>query len=257
VTRVHWLLLAQADLPAGEGWLAPAERARLAGLRFPKRRDEWLLGRWTAKQAVLARLPGSAVAADVEIRAAPDGAPEVLLGGRPAPLAVSLSHRAGLALCTVAPAGTALGCDLELVEPRSDAFVADYLTAAERALVEGAGPAARALAVTLVWSAKESALKALRTGLRLDTRDVAVELGRRDAAVDGDQEGRPGGSVPAGHWWPLAVRHPAAGRVLAGWWRQDADLLSTVVAVPAPDRPEPLAADARAPTTIPKAWPPG
>lgn len=111
---------------------------------------------------MLARLPGATAAAEVEIRAAPDGAPQVLLGGRPARLAVSLSHRAGLALCAVAPAATALGCDLEVVEPRGDAFVADYLTAAERALVERAGPADRALAVALVWSAKESALKALR-----------------------------------------------------------------------------------------------
>lgn len=55
-------------------------------------------------------------------------------------MTVSLSHRAGLALCTVAPAGVALGCDLEPVEPRSDAFVADYLTPAERALVERDGP---------------------------------------------------------------------------------------------------------------------
>jgi 4'-phosphopantetheinyl transferase len=119
---------------------------------------------------------------------------------------------------------TALGCDLEVVEPRGDAFVADYLTAAERALVERAGPADRALAVALVWSAKESALKALRTGLRLDTRDVAVEPA-------GPLPGEP---IPAGRWWPLAVRHPAGGRVFAGWWRRDADRVATVVAAPAP-----------------------
>jgi 4'-phosphopantetheinyl transferase len=241
VTRVHWLLLAHGDLPSGEGWLAPAERARLAGLHLPKRRAEWLLGRWTAKQAVLTRVPAGAAAADIEIRAAPDGAPEVLLRGRPAPLAVSLSHRAGLALCTVGPASTALGCDLELVEPRSRAFVADYLTAAERALVERAGPNGRALAVTLVWSAKESALKVLRAGLRLDTRDVVVELPGLPGETPAS-EGCPGGAAPAGRWCPLAVRHPAGGQRFTGWWRQDADRVTTVVAVPAPDRPERLAA---------------
>jgi 4'-phosphopantetheinyl transferase len=233
VTPVRWLLLARADLPFGEAWLAPAERDRLAGLHVPKRRAEWLLGRWTAKQAVLASLPQALAAADVEIRAAHDGAPEVLLEGRPAPLAVSLSHRAGLALCTVAPAGTALGCDIELVEPRSDAFVTDYLTAAERGLVERAGPSRGALAVTLVWSAKESALKALRAGLRLDTRDVVVALG---------QEEPPAVSVPPGQWWPLAVGYPAGGRALAGWWRWDAEWVTTVVAAPPPAPPERLAA---------------
>lgn len=65
---------------------------------------------------------------------------------------ISLSHRGGLALCTVAAAGTALGCDLELVEPRAEAFVADYLTAGEHVLVQQSGPAGRILAITLVWT---------------------------------------------------------------------------------------------------------
>lgn len=237
MTTVHWLRLAQADVPADDDWLVPAERARLAGLRFPKRRDEWRLGRWTAKQAVRARLGGARAPLEIEILVAPDGAPEVLLAGCPAPLTISLSHRAGLALCTVAATGTALGCDLELVEPRGDAFVADYLTAAERALVEREGPASRALAVTLVWSAKESALKALRAGLRLDTRDVEVDLPRPlDASPD-----QGAGALPAApRWRPLEVRHPAGGVLFAGWWRRDADVVATVVAAPAPGRPEGL-----------------
>jgi 4'-phosphopantetheinyl transferase len=240
VTPVHWLLLAQTDVPAGEGWLAPAERARLAGLRLPERRAEWLLGRWTAKQAVRARLAGGLAPCEVEIRAAPDGVPEVLLGGRPGPLTVSLSHRAGWAMCTVAPAGCSLGCDLELVEPRGGAFVADYLTEAERALVERAGDR-RALAVTLVWSAKESALKALRAGLRLDTREVVVELA---GPVGGAVDASAGATPPAGRWRPLTVRHAAGERVFAGWWRQAAHLVATVVALPAPDRPQRLTAEA-------------
>src|SRR6266498_4481543 len=115
---VYWLTLTTADLPADHRWLAAAEQARLAGLRVPKRRADWLLGRWTAKQAVLARLAGEGVppALDaVEVHAAADGAPEAFLHGRPAGLSISLSHRAGVALCAVAPAGVALGCDLELV----------------------------------------------------------------------------------------------------------------------------------------------
>lgn len=235
MTPVRWLRLGQADLPAGYEWLTPAEQARLGSFRAPKRRGEWLLGRWTAKQAVRASLAGSPPPAVVEVCAAPDGGPEVLLEGRPAPLVISLSHRAGLALCTVAAAGSALGCDLELVEARSDAFVADYLTAAERALVERDGPAHRALAVTLVWSAKESALKALRAGLRLDTRDVAVDL---PGPLHAGPQQRAGASPAAARWRPLEVRHPAGGEVFAGWWRRDADLVTTVVAAPAPRRPE-------------------
>jgi len=222
---VHWLLQAAADVPAGDDWLTPAERVRLAALRAPRRRADWRLGRWTAKRAVAASLAGDGpppAPAAVEVRAAADGAPEAFVGGHPAPLAISLSHRAGLAVCMAAPAGTALGCDLELVEPRSDAFVADYLTAPERAAVQAATATDRALLVALLWSAKESALKALRSGLRLDTRWVAVD---------------PPAPAGLGCWHPLTVRHPATGRVLPGWWRHDAGRVLTVVATPPPSPP--------------------
>jgi 4'-phosphopantetheinyl transferase len=228
MTVVHWLLLAAADVPATDEWLAPAERARLAELRVPARRADWRLGRWTAKRAVAARLPPSGPPpspAAVEVRPAADGAPQVLVGGSPAPLAISLSHRAGMAVCMVAPAGAALGCDLELVAPRSDAFVADYLTVPERAAVQSAAAAEQPLLVTLVWSAKESMLKALRTGLRLDTRWVAVD--------------QPAAAGP-GRWRPLTVRHPATGQAAHGWWRHDAGRVLTMVATPPPAVPRPI-----------------
>ena len=85
----------------------------------------------------------------------------------------------------------ALGCDLELVEPRSDRFVADYLTAAEQQLVLGAGPE-RDLVANLIWSAKESALKVLRVGLRRDTRSVEVTLDGWGAVTGSGAAARPG-----------------------------------------------------------------
>jgi 4'-phosphopantetheinyl transferase len=222
MTAVRWLLQAAADVPAGDGWLTPEERTRLAGMRAPARRADWRLGRWTAKRAVAGRLAAQPAPAAVEVRSAADGAPEVLVDGAPAPLVISLSHRAGLAVCMVAPAGVSLGCDLELVGPRSDAFVADYLTAPERAAVQAAPVANRPLLVALHWSAKESALKALRTGLRLDTRWVAV---------DPPEAGGPG------RWNPLTVRHPATGRAFQGWWRHDAGRVLTMVTAPQPAPP--------------------
>ncbi|HZD00154.1 MAG TPA: 4'-phosphopantetheinyl transferase superfamily protein [Actinomycetes bacterium] len=217
-----WLVQAAADVPPGDDWLAPAERAHLAGLRASSRRADWRLGRWTAKLAVAAHLgvPSGAV----ELRAAADGAPEALVDGGPAPVAVSLSHRAGLAVCMVAVAGTVLGCDLELAEPRGAAFVADWFTAGEREAVARARPQDRALLLAVLWSAKESALKALRVGLRFDTRWVVVD---------------PPALGPEGRWLPLTVRHPAGARAFGGWWRHDAGLVLTMVAgtpVPAPGR---------------------
>jgi phosphopantetheinyl transferase len=75
-------------------------------------------------------------------------------------------------LCAVAPPSAEVGCDLETVEPRSPAFLADYFTDAEPNLVARTPAAMRDRVLTLLWSAKESALKALGSGLRLDTRSV-------------------------------------------------------------------------------------
>jgi 4'-phosphopantetheinyl transferase len=212
---VSWLSERAADLPDHLTWLAPAERARLETLRFPKRRADFLLARFTAKRA-LARflaLPGGDEAlAAVEVRAAADGSPHAFLGGAPAGVELSLSDRAGVAVCALRRGTLAIGCDLELVEPRSDAFVADYLTARERAAVAEAGdPEARHRLANLLWSAKESALKVLRTGLRRDTREVEVTL--------------LGGSVEG--WSALRVR-AVEGAVFPGWWRQYGRFLVTV-----------------------------
>jgi 4'-phosphopantetheinyl transferase len=148
--------------------------------------------------------------APAEVRAAVDGAPEVWVGGRRAPLAISISHRGGLGACVAAAAGRALGCDLELVEAHSPALARDFFTPAELAMVERAGPAGRDLVVALIWSAKESALKALREGLRLDTRDVEVRVPLEAGAL------LPGGGGSG--WRPLRVVHGA--RSFDGWWRR-------------------------------------
>ena len=59
MTTVSWLLQTAADLPPHREWLSPAENERLAGLEVSKRRQEWLLGRWTAKQVLAAYRPES------------------------------------------------------------------------------------------------------------------------------------------------------------------------------------------------------
>lgn len=206
------LLQRLTDVPEGDAWLAPEERATLAALQVEKRRTEWRLGRWTAKRLLDARLIDAPEPDAMRVQPASDGAPEVWCEDAPLPLVLSISHSAGLAFCAVAPHGRAIGCDIELVEPRSPALAADYFTATECGVVERAAPEERARLVTLIWSAKESALKALRTGLRADTRSVEVGI-LRGAAVCG--------------WSPLAVRD--ARRVRRGWWRLEGSHLLTVV----------------------------
>jgi 4'-phosphopantetheinyl transferase len=169
-----------SDLPAGRVWLSPLETERMSAMRFTKRRSEWLLGRWTAKQALAGSLglPGDEHSlARIEMRTITGGeaggAPEAFVDGSPSALGVSLTDRAGWAVCVVSDT-TRIGCDLELVEPRSP-VVRDFLTRSEQEAVARPPFAASAdLMANLIWSAKESALKVLRTGLRRDTRSVVV-----------------------------------------------------------------------------------
>jgi len=207
------LLATEADVPSENDWLSADELATLAALRVPARRRDWRLGRWVARRALVAVL-GDAVA--IELRTARDGAPEALVNGVPGLVNLSISHREGVGACLVAGPGTAAGCDLELVEPRDEALARHFFTPAERALVDGFGLAGRDLAVALVWSAKESALKALRQGLRNDTHGVEVTL---------DPESR-AGSI----WRPLSVCN--AGRTFSGWWTLHARLVLTAVTEP-------------------------
>ena len=142
MTTVSWLLQTAADLPSHSEWLTPTENERLTGLAMPKRRQEWLLGRWTAKRALAAYRPntlGRRPLSELEIRTAADGAPEAFCDGQSLPLVLTLSHRSDLAVSAVAETDAALGCDLERLEPRSEGLVEDFFTERERNLVAAAG----------------------------------------------------------------------------------------------------------------------
>jgi 4'-phosphopantetheinyl transferase len=217
---IYWLEQTELDVPPNNDWLSPHETNCLAALRFLKRRSDWRLGRWTAKQALAAylKLPTNLPSlTNLEVRAASSGAPEVFLYGQPSGIAISLSHRAGTALCTVGP-GRNFGCDLELVEPHSAAFVDDYFTAEERALIVDTPLSDRPLLLALLWSGKESALKALRVGLRVDTRCMSVSPNLTVPATAADSR----------TWRPLRVRY-SPPQNFSGWWRLETDLVRTVV----------------------------
>jgi 4'-phosphopantetheinyl transferase len=220
-----WLSQRQADVPPGDEWLGDDERRALARLTVARRRSAWRLGRWTAKAAAAARL---GVAPErLETLACADGAPEVWLDGRRAPISVSLSHRADLALAVVALLPSVVGCDLEVVEPRSDAFVREWLAPTERELVRATPEPRRAVVLNLIWTAKEAAAKVWREGLRLDVRRALVSL---DATP----------SHNAG-WLPLQVRWDRDSLITAGWGRWEPGWVMSVVGQPAPGVPRPLA----------------
>jgi 4'-phosphopantetheinyl transferase len=228
---LSWHSLGATSLPDSTDWLAAGEADRVAAMQFTKRRGEWLLARWTAKQALAAELglaQDPASLAGIEIRTIiggeAQGAPEVFVNGVRCEIGISLTDRADWAVCVVG-AVDELGCDLELVEPRSKHFVGDFLTAREQATVADPPLDASGDAVAnLIWSAKESALKVLRTGLRRDTRSVEVTFPTEPSA-DG--------------WQSLVVR-TEEGRDLPGWWRRYGEFVLTVVSGRVVPPPRPL-----------------
>jgi 4'-phosphopantetheinyl transferase len=226
--EVYWFEQSEGDVPTTDDWLSSDEAVRLSTMRIAKRRSDWRLGRWTAKNALAIYLLGLKLPADpqllarIEIRPASSGAPEAYFQNKSVAATISLSHRAGMAACAIACSSGMLGCDLETIEMRSDAFIADYFDASEQSLVAEMNTADRPRVLALLWSAKESALKAMHEGLRRDTRDVIVSLS--DAAFDSDG------------WSPIAVRH-IDHRIFCGWWQCANGMVRTLVAAPPPNSP--------------------
>jgi 4'-phosphopantetheinyl transferase len=215
---LYWLSERRSDVPQDTGWLTPREREFAGRLKIEKRRADWILGRWTAKRALRAYLsniiPGLDVS-EIDIRAADDGAPEAFLGNTRCPAAISLSHSAGIGLCVVTETTIAPGCDVEYIEDRGERFVSDYFLAGERNMVLKCDAAERAMMATLIWSAKESALKILRRGLRRDTRSVRVQ---------------PVSEYDSGVWNAFSVTCTETHRRFYGWWRSGDGYIATVAA---------------------------
>ena len=238
--NIYCLEQSLADVPAENHWLTPPELQTLSKLRFNKRRQDWRLGRWTAKFCIAAHraMTGEPPPLSrIEIRSRESGAPFAVLLNENAFVTISLTHRAGHAMCALAPTHTAVGCDLELIEPRTDAFLSDYFTSEEQTLVHRMTTDARPLLVNMLWSAKESALKAVHLGLRADTRSISVrplpDLGARIGSCPVRLSGVPSFNCERNDgpmWQPLEAI--LEGRIVFdGWWSASGPFVRTLVTV--------------------------
>lgn len=159
-----------SGLPPADGILSGRERAFYETLRFPKRRTEWLGGRFALKQLVRERLIGTELA-EVEVLPHESGKPVLLVGGEPCNLAFSITHSRGFAAAAVSATHEFLGIDLEKTEHRIDAWANGFfhpseLTARDDAFLTG------------LWTQKEALVKLLGTGLSLSSYDVRCADGR-------------------------------------------------------------------------------
>jgi 4'-phosphopantetheinyl transferase len=231
--EIYWVEQSLSDVPVDNGWLAESELRCLERLRIPKRRDDWRLGRWTAKRAIATVLgppKHDFHLTQIEVLAASSGAPEAYVGHQPASVSISLSHRNGVAACALAQSTIPLGCDLELIEPRSNAFVCDYFTDKEQAYIASRSASERDQLVAILWGSKESALKALRLGLTVDTRSVNVCLADQtyvcdeQSATNGSHRSAPSCSPDEWHPFQAIFEH---NKPLYGWWTTSASVVKT------------------------------
>jgi 4'-phosphopantetheinyl transferase len=216
---IYWTLQDQATLP-DLAWLSAAESSFYQTLRFPKRREEWLAGRWTAKNLLVKTMQPLFKGAmnEISIEKAADGSPKVVCGATALPGCLSISHRANTIAAAYAPnPNIKIGIDLEVIEPKASSFVEDFFTTKERAAVLSRDPAGQALASSLIWSAKEAVLKAARSGLSIDTRRVEIEI-LPDQNISG--------------WQCLGVSFFSADQELTRlFWQQKGEILITLAAI--------------------------
>lgn len=141
--------------------LTTSEAEQCARLEGSAPRSDFRAGRLAAKRAAC----GSGTAHPhrrIEIVSPVDGPPRLSVldrYGRERPLdaRVSISHRHGLAVAVVAPAGVRVGVDLERSGSIPLQAIRYFLTSAEQAMATYVDP-------TVLWSLKEAAWKALGLG---------------------------------------------------------------------------------------------
>lgn len=215
-----------------EGLLSAVEQRHYWALKSTKRRQDWLLGRWTAKhllRSVIEREEGESPALDeLTIFNTPNGAPAVTTGC-PDDFLLSISHRDDQAFCAVSRWShrdrsgiRGLGADIERIERRSSGFVNDYLASEEIAHVPPWPGDTRDQYVAAIWSAKEATLKALRLGLTVDTRAVICLIEPR--------QDKPHTWVPFHVCFEADHLNELASTVM-GWWQTRDNYVLTLVAL--------------------------
>lgn len=155
--------------------LQSADKARAAKARSPRAEQDWRVSRALLQQ----------VRSDASAGAAP---------------VLSLSHARGHALVGAAPAGWRIGVDLEAIRPRDVARLAEWCcNDDERGALARYGDEPRRLrAFYLLWTLKESFIKAANLQFPADMRSVGVRPGPASA-----QDGPP--------WAGWRLRAPQPG----------------------------------------------
>lgn len=139
----------------GDAWLSASERRRLAAITAPRRRAQFLAGRWALRRLLAAEL--GRAPPDYVLLAEENGPPR-LMGGAPR-LNLSLSHSGDTVACAVADGP--VGIDVE--ESRGTRPIEGLLEAAlsreERGRIAGLTEMETRARFLVAWTLKEAWLK--------------------------------------------------------------------------------------------------
>jgi phosphopantetheinyl transferase len=201
------------EVPHHYEWLHVSEKEVLSNLRFTKRRNDWLLGRWTVKQLLNELLPKDVGIQEICVIAADDGAPEVFVRGNKSNISISISHSHGRSYCIATKSSMAIGCDLEKVETRTNNFIKDYYTDAERMFLYGLDIDLKRIYANVIWCTKEAVMKAIRQGLRRDTKSINASFHK-------------GGQWK--NWHPVQVQDLVDKMIYPAYFRLDKDYVMLI-----------------------------
>ncbi len=179
-------------LPPADCVLSPREAAFYQTLKLPKRKHEWLGGRFALKKLLTAHLGGAWTDYTVlapggvgkpTVTRAPGSVPlavpsvrdegQSFVAGKGGPgsgIPFSITHSNGFAVAAIAPQAKYLGIDLEKIAPRIRAWKQDFFHPSE--LTQETDEF-----LTTLWTQKEALVKLLGSGLTVNSFDVRVVRG--------------------------------------------------------------------------------
>lgn len=161
--RIKDLDLGQATLV-----LSPGEKSYLSSVSHEKRKQEFIAGRFIARQQAASLLHTSP--AEVNLAVQEDGSLDLA----DTPYSISLAHtREGV--CSAIARESSVGIDLELIRPRHENLYQFILDPSEYHLLESL-PMDRDRILILCWTLKEATLKGMRSGFRCSPKKLRLSI---------------------------------------------------------------------------------
>lgn len=142
----------------GSAWLSASERKRSEAITAPRRRAQFLAGRWALRKLIATELEVDPL--DCVLLAEENGPPRFSEKGRfPDSLHLSLSHSGDVVACAIA--GSPVGIDVEACRERrlTDSLLAAALSPRERGRIEGLPEADVRSSFYAAWTLKEAWIK--------------------------------------------------------------------------------------------------